>query len=70
MKKPSITQGTAAHKKELKRYKELQVDRSSDPSPAKGKRWESFKRGAEKVYDKASQIGMGVKRAIMADNPG
>ena len=31
------------------------------PSPAKGKIWDAVKRTGEKVYDKASQIGMGIK---------
>ena len=30
-------------------------------SPAKGKVWDAVKRGGEAIYDKASQVGMGLK---------
>ena len=43
-------QGTAGHSSALKKV-----------SPAKGKVWDAIKRAGESAYDKASQVGMGVK---------
>ena len=38
-------------------------------SPIKdGKTWDKIKKTASKVYDKASQIGMGLKQGLYADS--